>query len=51
MLLLVDSPLEIPQVERLGVLANGYPVKAFPQEELLASVQTSLRAGRRNNGL
>ncbi len=51
MLLLVNSPLEIPQIERLGVLANDYLVKPFPQEELLACVQTLLRTGRRNNGL
>ena len=51
MLLLVNSLLEIPQIERLGVLANDYLVKPFPQEELRACVQTLLRTGRRNNGL
>ena len=51
MLLLVNNPLEIPQIERLGILANDYLVKPFPQEELLACVQTLLRTGRRNNGL
>ena len=51
MLLLVNSLLEIPQIERLGVIANDYLVKPFPQEELQACVRTLLRVGRRNKGL
>ena len=50
MLLLVNSLLEIPHIERLGVIANDYLVKPFPQEELQACVRTLLRVGRRNNG-